>query len=411
MSLLSSSQFMACAAQGSDWREASKTVLEEFGEHSPAENGYNFGFLFISDALAEDAQSILNLFKSVLKIDHWVGGVGLGICANGQSFIDGPAISVMLGKFAPDDFCIFPPVNLEPEAAENTLQPWMDAHDPMLVFVCGDPMGEEDPALILKNIELMCNGFMVGGLTSSRQSHAQFADECYQGGVCGAVFSANVPVASTLSQGCDVIGGVHTITRCDGHEILELDEQTAEDVFENDLRAMAVKKLDVDPDQIIVDESVLDNPQDIPEEFQSLFEGEVHAALAISESDGQEYLVRNIMGIDPDDGSIMIAQHVSHGQRLMFVHRDHKSVYRDLSAKLIDLRKRVQHDYGEFAPKGALYISCGARAYNEFEGPHKNEMALIQDVIGDVPLTGFYAGGEISKGHLYGYTGILTLFL
>ncbi|MCB1721732.1 MAG: FIST C-terminal domain-containing protein [Alphaproteobacteria bacterium] len=411
MTLLSSSQFMSCAAQGADWREASKTVLEELGEEKPAQQGYNFGFLFVSDALAEDAQSILNLFKSVLKIENWVGGIGLGVCAGGQSFIDGPAVSVMLGKFEPESFCIFPPINLEPEKAKAIMVPWLEAYDPMLVFVCGDPMSEEDPALLLHNLDMACNGFMVGGLTSSRNSHAQFAKDFYQGGLCGALFSDNVPVASTLSQGCDTIGGVHTITRCDGHEILELDGQKAVEVFEHDLRAMAIKKLDVDPDQVLIDEEVLDNPDSMPEEFQSLIQGEVHAALAISESDGQDYLVRNIIGINPDDGAMMISQHVFHGERLMFVHRDHESVYRDLSANLIDLRKRVQEEYGEFAPKGALYISCAARAYNEFDDQQKNEITLIKEIIGDVPLTGFYAGGEINKGRLYGYTGILTLFL
>lgn len=38
-------------------------------------------------------------------------------------------------------------------------------------------------------------------------------------------------------------------------------------------------------------------------------------------------------------------------------------------------------------------------------------MKLIKDIIGDVPLAGFYASGEAAKGHLYNYTGILTLFL
>ena len=107
----------------------------------------------------------------------------------------------------------------------------------------------------------------------------------------------------------------------------------------------------------------------------------------------------------------MIAQHVSTGDRLMFVHRDHESVYSDLSASLLALRERVKKQTGTFEPKGALYVSCVARAFSEFEGEHKNELALIHDIIGDVPLTGFYAGGEINKARLYGYTGILTLFL
>ena len=30
--------------------------------------------------------------------------------------------------------------------------------------------------------------------------------------------------------------------------------------------------------------------------------------------------------------------------------------------------------------------------------------------LGDVPLVGFFAGGEIARHHLYGYTGVLTVF-
>ncbi len=411
MSLFTTSQFASSAAGGSDWREAAKAVLEDLGEAGPSENYFNFGFLYISDLLAEDAESILNLFKSVLNIENWVGGIGIGVCANGEGFIDKPAISAMIGKFDEDEFQIFPPINLEPDEADALLKPWLDEHEPMLVFVNGDPMTEEDPALILKNLDILCGGFMVGGLTSSRQTHAQFAGEFYEGGLCGAVFSSAIPVASTLSQGCTIISEMHTITRCDGHEVIELDELPAAEVFEQDLRSMVIKKIDVDPDSVLVDEKSLEDPQALPEEFHSLVKGEVHAALPISESDGNDYLVRNIIGMDPDDGAMTIAQHVYNGGRLMFVHRDHDSVYSDLSANLLELRKRVKKETGGFEPKGALYVSCVARAFNEFDGDHKNEMELIHDIIGDVPLTGFYAGGEINKGRLYGYTGILTLFL
>ena len=32
------------------------------------------------------------------------------------------------------------------------------------------------------------------------------------------------------------------------------------------------------------------------------------------------------------------------------------------------------------------------------------------ELLGDVPLVGFFAGGEIAHHHLYGYTGVLTVF-
>ncbi len=411
MTYFSSSQFASAAASGNDWREVAKTVLEDLSEAKTSEDSFNLGFLYISDMLADDAESILNLFKSVLNIDHWVGGIGIGICANGQSFIDKPAISAMVGKFDSEDYCLFPPINQEPEKAANTLNAWLDNNDPMLVLATGDPMTDEDPSHILRTLEAQCSGFMIGGLTSSRTHHAQFAGELYSGGLCGAVFSSAIPVASILSQGCIPIGTSHTVTKCDGHEIHTLDERDALEVFEEDLRSMVIKKIDRDPDTIPIDEDALDDPSAIPEEFHSLVKGEVHAAVPVSESDQNDFLVRNIIGVNNDNNAVTISQHVSNGDRIMFVYRDHDSVYEDLSTQLLSLRERVQKDTGTFEPKGALYISCAARAFNEFEDGQKNEMQLIHEIIGDVPLTGFYAGGEINKARLYGYTGILTLFL
>ena len=64
MSLYTSSQFAAASATGTDWRDTSKAVLEKLEEVRTDGHQFNFGFLYITDHLADDAQSILNLFKS-----------------------------------------------------------------------------------------------------------------------------------------------------------------------------------------------------------------------------------------------------------------------------------------------------------------------------------------------------------
>ena len=46
-------------------------------------------------------------------------------------------------------------------------------------------------------------------------------------------------------------------------------------------------------------------------------------------------------------------------------------------------------------------------------GLEVDEMCVVLEAdraLGDVPLAGFYANGEISHNRLYGYTGVLTLF-
>ena len=58
---------------------------------------------------------------------------------------------------------------------------------------------------------------------------------------------------------------------------------------------------------------------------------------------------------------------------------------------------------------GAIYVSCAGRGGPHFGGPSA-ELQIVRRALGDVPLVGFFAGGEIARSHLYGYTGVLTVF-
>jgi small ligand-binding sensory domain FIST len=60
-------------------------------------------------------------------------------------------------------------------------------------------------------------------------------------------------------------------------------------------------------------------------------------------------------------------------------------------------------------PKAGIYVSCVARGAALF-GEAGVETALIREGLGEFPLIGFFANGEISRDRLYGHTGVLTLF-
>ncbi len=414
MSLFTSSQFASVSASGTDWRDTSKSVLEQLESVRTSDQDFNFGFLYISDYLAEDASSILNLFRSVLQIENWVGCVGMGVCGTGTEYIDQPAISAMIGKFSNKDFCVFPAAesdSVETGEKGQTLSSWLGHNDSMLVFVHGSPIAEDEPVRALKELGDMTDGFLIGGFSSARTKHLLLTHDVHEEGLAGVAFSQNVRIATALSQGCAPLGPVHTITRGSEHFIRELDDERAVDVFENDLRSMVKEKIGQDSDRILLKKDMLEDKEIVPEELRHLFKGEVHIAFPISQSDQQDYLVRNIFGMDPDEGSISVSQSVSSGESVMFVHRDDETVEKDLCSMLMKLRERVQKETGCFEPKGALYVSCMARAFSDSGEKQKGEMHLIQDIIGDVPLAGFYAGGEIFNARLYGYTGILTLFL
>lgn len=411
MAVFTSSQFASAAASGTDWRDTSKAILEKLESVKTADAPFNLGFLYVSDHLVDEAENILNLFRSVLGVRHWTGAVGVGVCGVGEEFIDRPAISAMIGTFANDDFCPFPAGSADLMMQQGALKLWLERNDPLLVFVHGDPLADEDPAVTLKKIENFSSGFLMGGLSSSRHNQVQFSGiKTQNNGISGIAFSQNVKVATSLSQGCMPIGPVHNITSGDEHMIHELDSKPVLEVFEEEIRTMAIKKIERDPDTIMVPEAAMTDTQQIPEEFQSLFKGEVSVAFPVSGTDQNDYLVRNIIGVN-EENALMVAQRVAGGDTVRFVYRDHETIRQDLSKTLLDLRERVIRDHGEFRPRGAIYISCAARAFYGTGNPEHSEMRLVHEIIGDVPLAGFYAGGEICNARLYGYTGVLTLFL
>jgi small ligand-binding sensory domain FIST len=141
-----------------------------------------------------------------------------------------------------------------------------------------------------------------------------------------------------------------------------------------------------------------------PEELRNALNG-LHVAFPIKGADRQDYLVRNITGIDLAQGLIGVAEAAEDGARVFFCRRDKQSAAKDLKDMAFKATKRL----GKPA-RGAIYISCLARGPNLF-GPNSEEIAIVKEAIGEnVPVVGFFANGEIAHDRLYGYTGVLTLF-
>jgi small ligand-binding sensory domain FIST len=174
------------------------------------------------------------------------------------------------------------------------------------------------------------------------------------------------------------------------------------------MASMAEKRLGYKPRDVILESG----GKGLPSDLIRLLSGEAHVAFPVPGSDQKDFMVRNIVALDPETGAMAVGEILEDGQKMMFVHRDDDTVRTDLSATLVGLHKRIVHERGEFKPSAALYISCVARAGVRFgEGDRPGgEMALLRAVLGDIPIAGFYGAGEISNARLYGYTGILTLF-
>jgi small ligand-binding sensory domain FIST len=121
--------------------------------------------------------------------------------------------------------------------------------------------------------------------------------------------------------------------------------------------------------------------------------------------DGGDYVVRNLVGIDPVHKLVAIGDAPEEGARLMFCRRDAQAAGEDMVRMLDSIKSGL---FGR--PRGGVYYSCIGRGANLF-GDESGELEMIRDALGDFPLVGFFCNGEISHNRLYGYTGVLTLFL
>ena len=113
-----------------------------------------------------------------------------------------------------------------------------------------------------------------------------------------------------------------------------------------------------------------------------------------------------MVGLDPQNKVIAISENISDGDKLLFCRRDKESAVKDMYRMSEDLKRRI----GEKQIRGGVYISCAARGPNQFSGSAR-EVDIIKETLGDFPLAGFYANGEISRDEIYAYTGVLAVFL
>ena len=136
-----------------------------------------------------------------------------------------------------------------------------------------------------------------------------------------------------------------------------------------------------------------------------LVAGRIFVGLPIEGSDTGDYVVRNLVGLDTTHRLVAIGESVRPGTSLLFCKRDRGSAAEDLNRMLGSIRSGLYRQ-----PRGGVYFSCLGRGASLF-GDNSEEMRTVRDKLGEVPLVGFFCNGEISHNRLYGYTGVLTLFL
>jgi small ligand-binding sensory domain FIST len=405
------------------WRMAAGLVLAQLRAQMALPDyarSPTLGLLYITDHYAEDAQEILDHLGAELpEITDWSGTVGIGVSANNAEYFDEPALSVMLCQLPSDQYRVFSGV----APLAGTEMSGFAAHT---ALVHADPATPELAELIAEMAGRTDTGYLFGGLSSGRAGSLQFAiggngnirghgaaGGVFSGGLSGVVFGEGVRVVSRVTQGCQPVSRERVITEADGNLLLKLDGEPALDVL---LAELGVS---------------LEAPQEAIDAVRATLVGLVDAgsdSIRRTGDLGNDVLVRHIIGLDPTRRGVAIADTAEAGMRMTFCRRNAQAARADLMRVCAEVREELEPQEqtlataravaageAEAAPHparriaGAVYVSCSGRGGPHFGAPGA-ELQIVRHALGDVPLVGFFAAGEIARHHLYGYTGVLTVF-
>ncbi|TAF70568.1 MAG: hypothetical protein EAZ54_13845, partial [Curvibacter sp.] len=339
--------------------------------------------------------------------------------SNNVEYFDEPAMAVMLMELPSHQYRVFSGV--------APLGLGFEAHT-ALVHADGNTI--ELAELIREMAGRTSAGYLFGGLTSSRGQSAQFAvaadgnlsghgsaSGVFSGGLSGVAFTEEVAIVSRVTQGCSPVSKARTVTDAEHNVVVALDGEPALDVMLRDLHIS------------------LDQPQEALEVVRATLvalaepaQTSAPAMVRHTGNLGSEVTVRHIIGLDPGRRGIAVAELVRPGAQLVFCQRNREAARADLVRICAEIREELepqelslelavalQADEAQAAPhparriSGAVYVSCSGRGGPHFGGASA-EMQIVRRAVGDVPLVGFVAGGEIAADHVYGYTGVLTVF-
>lgn len=378
---------------------ALKSAVERAAQHlagAPADLALIFASMHHADALGRVAQVVRQrglarhvlgcTGESIVGEDREVeGAAALGLWA-----IQLPGVAVQPLHIAYDEdtgFRGWPPpssdINISPASA--------DVRPPSSLILLGDPFTfPADRFLKQLNEEqrgLRVVGGMASGASSPGANRLVLDDAVFVDGAVAVALDGPLAVRTVVSQGCRPIGRPMIVTRVEQNLIRELGRRPAMEVLQ----------------ELFVSLDARD---------QELIQQGLHLGRVINEYQEKfqrgDFLVRNVLGTD-GKGSIAITDLVRVGQTVQFHVRDADTADEDLRGLL----KREREERPDARIKGALLFSCNGRGTRLFPRPN-HDVATIHDILGPVPVAGFFAMGEIGpvggQNFIHGFTASIVLF-
>jgi len=232
-------------------------------------------------------------------------------------------------------------------------------------------------------------GGLASGDYSEQLTQVYLNNDVFEEGGVAISIGGDVKLAGVTSQGCTPIGDTWTLTKVDDNIIHEIGNRPAYEVLAETFNGLT------------------------PEEQKSA-RGNLFIGLVVNEYLDEfhrgDFLIRNLLGADPNSGSIAVGALPRLGQTVQFQRRSAAAATEDMN----ELLARTKSKLGEATIYGGCLCSCNGRGQNMFGKPN-HDAEMIQQRLGPLGLAGFFCNGEIGpigeRNFLHGYTASLALFV
>jgi small ligand-binding sensory domain FIST len=353
-----------------------------------AELGGNaaLGFVFVTPDWRGHLEDTLELIRLHARVPRLVGCSGSGVIGTKTELEHRPGLSVLLLAIPETSFQIFTisESDLEGGSEAGFWQEFtgLKPNDVNGWIVLANPAFRE----IEKWLEGWNNAFpgkpIVGGLASASEADDFLLrdGEVVNAPIIAVSLSSPVTVRVLMSQGCRPIGDPSPITKAEDNFILEIGNVPAYQTLETAFLT-------------------------VPAEERNAVRNNLFLGLAASEYVDEfkrgDFLIRNILGADPQIGALAVGAYPRIGQTVQFQIKDSKSAHQDMVEGAKNIASRGAR------PWANLLFSCTGRGQELF-GVSSHDAVTLAETLGASPLAGLFCNGEIgpigARSFLHGYS-------
>lgn len=372
----------------------------------------NVGLVFISSAYASEYSRLMPLLQEQLKLSALIGCAGGGIIGmNAQGEVQEveaePALSLTLAALDGVDVRAFhisadilPDSDSSPDAWSSLVG--ISPQDQPQFILLADSFSSRINDL-LEGLDFAYPGSVkVGGLASAATlgvTNGLFCNyRLYREGTVALALTGNITLETIVAQGCRPIGQPYRVTKGERNILLELAQEDSQEVPISTGTPL---------------ESLRELLQSLSEADRQLAQHSLFVGVARNEFKQQlghgDFLVRNLLGVDPKTGAIAIGDRVRPGQRIQFHLRDAQTSAEDLE---LLLQSYTSQETSTSSDSGALIFSCLGRGVGLYGEPDF-DTRLFSRYLKNIPVGGFFCNGEIGpvggSTFLHGYTSVFGI--